>query len=362
MSSSLSVLVIDANPFRAKMIKGWLSGSYTVTCRTTVTAGEDYLKRFSPVFIISYESLSLISDIPTFIIGKDFLEPLSEKEIVETVDMHALPYAKLQELRNEKDKLETENEQLKKRVTSQTAYLKKAGEVQRGMLKKKQYDKVKIATQFLPLLDLSGDFYYYKRFEERLYFMIGDVVDHGAEAAIYMTELTSFLYALLQNEKPLPELLYEFNRLGRYYNHCVLSATVFAGTLNLDTGELEYCSIGHELPFVVGEEGVRELAQENTYLPVGFNETDEFETHHTHLSIGDKLFMFTDGLTEEFNSMGANADYEYGDAHLLPILEKNKNADADTLCENVLDDMQNFIAGNERNDDILIFCIERTGV
>jgi len=358
VSGNVSILVIDNNPLRAKMIKGWLDGSYNAACRSSLEAGEQYLTRFSPSCIIS--SFEISSDIPVIQIGKDITEPLSKELLLKKAEALSVPYAEKQQLLSKNAELFSENEILHRKLATQSAYLKKAGEVQRGMMKTKQYpDKVRIATRFLPLMDLSGDFYYYKRYDDRLYFFIGDVVDHGAEAAIYMTELTSFLYALMQDEKSLKTLLHEFNRLGRYYNHCVLSATVFAGFLDLSTGSLEYCSIGHELPFIVGSGGVRELTQDNVYLPVGFNETDEFETYHTNLSFGDKLFMFTDGLTEEFNSMGTNVDYEYGEKHLLPVLLKNKDENAHVLCENVVFDMENFIAGNERNDDVLILCIER---
>lgn len=360
-SYKIPVLLIASNFLHANTIKKGLGENCEVAHYKNMTDAEDYLHRSFPALILTDIPFLSVTGTPTFILGEDITQPYTEEKLTELLDKHAIPYMTTLLLTRERDALLEENEVLKKKTEAQSAYLKKAGEVQKGMLKSLQYEEhdVTVATKFLPLMDLSGDFYYYKRFGNFLYFVIGDVVDHGAEAAIYMTELTSFLYVLLQKEAPLPELLQSFNYLGRHYNHCGLSATAFFGKLDLATGELEYCSIAHDMPYVVGEE-VKQLTQEVLYLPVGFNELNTFKTSKTAISVNEKVFLYTDGLTEEFNSASTDITCSYGEKCLLPVLTANKDKNAFELCNRITEDMLNYIAGNEQNDDVLILCIGRT--
>lgn len=363
MSSNITVLIINENPLKAKALQKQFGRDVHVVCHTTLEEGEQYILRSEPALIITSNCLSIATNVPV-ILSSSLKTPFSKEDANGLIEFIAKPHANLIALKKKAAELEAEKEHLTSLCLHQSEYLKKAGEVQKSMLKTSQYDDgaVSVYAKAVPLLDLTGDFYYYKRFGDHFYFVIGDVVDHGIEAAIYMTELTSFLFALMQEERELKPLIQSLAHLAKYYNRCTLSATAFFGKLDLGSGELEYCNVSHEAPYLLHADGkVEELSQKEVYLSLGYEEL-MVETTKTTLLPGEKLFLYTDGLIDEFNSMGAKVELEYGEKRVVEVLEKNVSAAPSELCEKVFKDMSNFIAGNERNDDILMLCIERGGV
>ena len=84
--------------------------------------------------------------------------------------------------------------------------------------------------------------------------------------------------------------------------------TMFVGVLNLDTGHLDYCNAGHEAPFVIGGESLPIDVKPN--LPLGALPEWDYEGQEMQLSLGDMLFLYTDGLSEAKNtekqSLGRN--------------------------------------------------------
>jgi serine phosphatase RsbU (regulator of sigma subunit) len=72
---------------------------------------------------------------------------------------------------------------------------------------------------------------------------------------------------------------------------------------------------------------------------------------------GDKLFVFTDGIFEEFNSK----EEEFGEERLYSILEEDKNLPMELVIQNALKQVDSFLEGKEKQDDITILGIEYRG-
>ena len=86
--------------------------------------------------------------------------------------------------------------------------------------------------------------------------------------------------------------------------------TMVYGILSTD-GRLRYCNAGHNHPVLVTADGVRRL--ETGGLIVGLFDDAEFEEETLHLSPGDLLVVFSDGISEAMDAQGE----EFGDARII---------------------------------------------
>lgn len=367
----MTILILDDNLLRLKQLQSLFSRrtKHLVACKNTISAGINYIKNTATHVIFSSfpvtELLSILDEsfsIPIIGIGSNFSDipclqiPFSEEQAERLLARYAEPYYNSLLLKKRCNELEKENEELQQLTNNNERYLRKAAQLQRGLLKTTQYDDFPIYAKSRAVGKLGGDFYYYKRFENHLYFCVGDVVDHGADAAIYMTELLSFLISLLRSEpKDLLNLVQDFNQLGFENNHERMTATAILGMLDLDSGVLSFCNEGHEPPIVVGKK-TYELITTTVFLPVGIESSQDFELTTVQLDKEDKLFLYTDGLTEEFNNLGIDIKNAYGSNRLIHTLEENSDFTIDKLGALALYDMDNYIAGTPQNDDITILC------
>ena len=105
-------------------------------------------------------------------------------------------------------------------------------------------------------------------------------------------------------------------------------ATVFFGILDCTSGSLMYINGGHELPAIVGSDGVRERLR-TTGPAVGMIPDAEFGIEQTQLNPGDILFTFTDGVPDARNPAGKL----YTEQRLLSLLiERANGREPDRPC------------------------------
>ena len=106
----------------------------------------------------------------------------------------------------------------------------------------------------IPAREVGGDLYDFFRLDERrLFFLVGDVAGKGLSASIFMA-VSKALYKSTMLRAPgadIGELMSAANAEVSRDNPEMLFVTVFAGILDLDTGELAYCNAGHENPYLV---------------------------------------------------------------------------------------------------------------
>ncbi len=92
-------------------------------------------------------------------------------------------------------------------------------------------------------------------------------------------------------------------------------------------------------------------------LLLGKIEPIEFETKELSLAPGDKIMMFTDGVTE---AMDINEDM-YEEPRLEAFLEKHAADDITKMVRNLLVDVLKFVGKAEQSDDITILSLEYKG-
>ncbi len=89
-------------------------------------------------------------------------------------------------------------------------------------------------------------------------------------------------------------------------------------------------------------------------MPVGMLDSANYEVSETQLHPGDKLVLYSDGVTDARNTEGKF----FGDKRTLELIERNAGADCQGLHDRIRTEVRAFSAGAEQSDDITVLVVE----
>jgi serine phosphatase RsbU (regulator of sigma subunit) len=138
-----------------------------------------------------------------------------------------------------------------------------------------------------------------------------------------------------------------------------LFVTVLAGILDARTGELEYCSAGHEPPLLLPRTGrpLQRLVQGGG-PPLCAVDGFPYTPAARRLAPGDTLCLITDGITE---AAGPGGEL-YGRERLEALLGRlDEAASAAEVGEAIRRDVAAFTGGTEPSDDMAVLVLRFTG-
>jgi sigma-B regulation protein RsbU (phosphoserine phosphatase) len=187
-----------------------------------------------------------------------------------------------------------------------------------------------------------------------LYFLIGDVSGKGVAASLLMSRLHAIFRSLIEVGLGVSELVERANHLFADKTMSPYYATLVCGKA-APSGVVEICNAGHPAPLLVHSGGVESIAA--TGLPVGMFCQECYTSTQVKVGNGDRLLLYTDGLSEARNSHGV----EYGGARLQSLLSESRQLPANALIQRVLDDVRTFSSGRPTSDDLTLMAIEMVG-
>lgn len=205
-----------------------------------------------------------------------------------------------------------------------------------------------------PAKEVGGDFYdFFMVDETHLAIVIADVSGKGVPAALFMVIGKTLIKDHTKPNIDLGDVFSEVNELLCESNSEGLFITAFEGVLDIVSGEFRFVNAGHEMPFIAKSGG----AYEPYKLPAGFvlagMEGMKYKSGSIKLSEGDKIFQYTDGVTE-----ATNAEHElYGMDRLTEILAKNTDKKPAELLPIVKADIDAFVGEAPQFDDITMLCV-----
>lgn len=232
-------------------------------------------------------------------------------------------------------------EEMKRARSIQEAYLPQ------GEFKTEHYE---IHGFNQPAKDVGGDYFdVFPLSDEEIILSIGDVAGKGIPAALMASEAQAVIRSLLTcNPKmPLQDLMESLNRLFVTMTKPDQYITAVIASYNLRTRIFKSVNAGHLLPLVVTEAGVTEIVEGGGPI-VGVLQEARYELSAFQLEPGNELFLFTDGITENF---GPGSE-EFGDLRIKGFLEKRFGSNLKTIQEDLLDELIEFRKGLPQSDDI----------
>jgi sigma-B regulation protein RsbU (phosphoserine phosphatase) len=134
-------------------------------------------------------------------------------------------------------------------------------------------------------------------------------------------------------------------------------ATVFFATMN-SAGRVTYSNCGHCAPMLVrcGEGGTIHNLAPNS-MPVGLVPGAPFSEEHCDLAPGDRIVLYSDGVTEAQNSAG---DF-FGRQRLRDAIRLAVNTDCSGMHDAIQQALRDFTGGAEQSDDITLVVVEYAG-
>ena len=207
-----------------------------------------------------------------------------------------------------------------------------------------------IAAQWQPAMGVGGDCFDAIPFgPSRLALSIADVVGKGIPAALLMSNLQAAVRAFATEAAQPAELCQQVNRIlcGRIAEGRFIS--FFYCKIDTALGLLTYTNAGHYLPIVVHADGsVSRLDEGGPVLGVFCDAT--YAQAHVQITSGDRIVLFTDGVTEARNT----DDEEYGEDRLVAAAVANRACSAPALEARLTDGVNRFSGGHLQDDATLI--------
>lgn len=212
-----------------------------------------------------------------------------------------------------------------------------------------------IYATMTPAKEVGGDFYDFFMVDHRhLAIVIADVSGKGVPAALFMVIGKTLIKDHTRPGISLGDVFSEVNDLLCQSNSEGLFITAFEGVLDLVTGQFSFVNAGHEMPFLSRAGGAYEPYKIRPGFVLAGMEGMQYQSGMIQLAPGDKIFQYTDGVTE-----ATNRDNElYGMERLTKILCQNTTQTPTALLPAVKEDVDAFVGDAPQFDDITMLCVE----
>ena len=218
--------------------------------------------------------------------------------------------------------------------------------------------RVELAASMEPAQEVGGDLYdFYPLDAQRLFFMLGDVSGKGLSASIFMAVSKALCKSTMLRaaNADLGALLSQANVEVARDNPASFFVTVFAGVLDLATGELDYCNAGHENPWRVQPGGGTARLVEGGGPPLCVLDDFAYRAARTRMAPGEILCIVSDGVTEAAHPSGAL----YGTVRVDVALSRVTSARS--IVDTVRADVAAFAAGAPQSDDMTVLALRWRG-
>ena len=233
--------------------------------------------------------------------------------------------------------------------------LDEAREIQRGLMPRRMphLHGFSIANAWQPARGVSGDYLAaFKLDDARAALCVADVAGKGFPAALLMSNMQAALKSLASESISPSELCGKLNLLMCGNTPLRKFITCFYSELDLNTRKLMFTNAGHNPPMLVRRDGECILLEEGGRVIGAFCDST-FTQQEIQLYDGDKLLLFTDGVTEARNAAGD----EFGEQRLQACLRSYVGRNAAELRTLILDEVTAFCAGNFDDDATMMVLI-----
>ena len=240
------------------------------------------------------------------------------------------------------------------RLRKQAQEYEEAREIQQALMPKEipQMRGLEISASWRPARIVGGDYFDVFKFgASRLGLCIADVSGKGMPAALLMSNLQAVVKALATENRSPKELVEKVNRMMSLNTTEGKFITLFYGLLDVDRKTLQYANAGHNPPVLTREDGVQVRLVQGGLIVGAFQES-VYDQGEIDLRPGDRLVMFTDGLSEAVDGDGE----EFGEERLAEASRSNRQLSAEALHRCLLDRVTDF-CGGEFEDDATVVAV-----
>jgi sigma-B regulation protein RsbU (phosphoserine phosphatase) len=246
-----------------------------------------------------------------------------------------------------------------------------AAKVQKSLLPREflRIEGVNFARAFKPCEELGGDILnVFPLDKKHVGFYVADISGHGVSAALLSVMLSRVMSSLPWQSSllkqqvrgsskyrlvPPVEVAEQLNLLFPMNSETRQLFTLLYGILNLETGEFRYVSAGHLGPIYLPHNSEPSILEEPG-LPIGVLKEAGYEEHTVSMEPGDRLYLYSDGVTEATNSN----DELFGKERLVNTVLQTRNIQLKNSIFYLLESVEEWCGDIAPADDISILGVE----
>ena len=235
--------------------------------------------------------------------------------------------------------------------------LEVARQIQFGLLPFEPWERAGFTavSAMRPANTVGGDYFDIVELGEgRVAIAVGDVAGKGMPAALLMALLQGSLRTLLTAGLRAPGVVAKLNAHLFANIPSNRLVTFFYAELDPATGRLLYVNAGHNPPLLIRcDGGIERLAA--TGLALGILPDPPLDAFTAEIEPGDRLLLYTDGITEAENAL----EEEFGEARLFAFLDSHRGDSDRGLLDGVLANVLLFGGGVRPRDDMTLMVVGR---
>lgn len=214
--------------------------------------------------------------------------------------------------------------------------------------------EIDIYAVMVPAKEVGGDFYDFFRIDEKhIAVVIGDASGKGIPGALFMMITKALIKDEAMRSLSPKDVLEKVNRQLCENNETRMFTTVWLGILEPASGRLAYANAGHEYEAYKSAGDAYRLRMEKHGIMLGAIENQVYREHETILAPGDRLFLYTDGVTE---AAGENGEM-FGTDRILEALNDFSDASVTDTLLLMKKRLDAYAPDSPQNDDITMISL-----
>lgn len=291
-------------------------------------------------------------------------KPFDPNEVIARVETHMKILRLEQSLARKNQELQEANQRMRQDLEA-------AVRVQKSFLPRTapQTAGARFAWTYHPCEELGGDFLHVFAFDERYVGMyVVDVCGHGVPSSLLAVTIGRSLNLDASGKSALTEPsadprgfdIIDPARVATQLNLQFpmdavtgLYFTLLYGVLDTVQGAFRFVSAGHPGPLVAKADGTAAICTV-AGRPIGLWPESDYKESLLQLNPGDRLFLFTDGLSEERNAHGD----QFGDARMTDVVTAAADTSIEGVMEALVREVITWSVGNKVGDDVAILAAE----
>lgn len=216
-------------------------------------------------------------------------------------------------------------------------------------------EQYQIYAQMIAAKEVGGDFYdFYKINETTVAILVADVSGKGIPAAMFMMTAKTIIKDLSERGLNVNEIFTIANEKLCENNDANMFVTAWMGIIDITTGKMQYANAGHNPPLIKHADGTFEYLKNRAGFVLAGMEDVRYRASMFTLNYGDRIFLYTDGVTEATNIKKEL----FGEERLQTFMNQNMDLEAVEILNKLKNTIDVFVGVAPQFDDITMLMFD----
>lgn len=254
-------------------------------------------------------------------------------------------------------RLQNTIQQLDQRNEVMQSELVIAANIQQGIMPQKNLSgRFASSVYFAPLETVSGDYYdFFSLPDGSTGILIADASGHGVPAALITIMAKVYFSAAAAKNLGAGKTLAEVDQL---VSQVIVTSHFLTGFYIVIRPDLsaEYACGSHPNSYIWRKKSqkIEVLDVDGFFIGMDADSGIDYATKKTKFHPGDKLILYTDGITEGTNTLNE----QYGAARFMEQIRASSELSPDDMTANIIADFHQFTGSEPREDDCTLIVVE----